>query len=231
MVKKIAQTGCNVLLIQKSILRDAVTDLSLDFCAKMKIMVVRDVERDDVEFISKVLGCEPVADLENFSADKLGHAGLVFDDNLGNSGAVGVVRFQELKQSQDKSRCVSILVRGSNQLLMAETERSLHDALCVVRSLVKRKALIPGGSAPEMATATGLRKWARTLGGVPSICINAFADALEAVPYTLAENAGLSPIDIVTQLRAAHVKGEKYAGINVKKASISDMEVEGVVQP
>lgn len=239
MVKKIAQTGCNVLLIQKSILRDAVTDLSLDFCAKMKIMVVRDVERDDIDFISKVIGCEPVADLENFTKDRLGEAGLVYDDNLGNAGAVGVVRFQDLKgnlsaghiKEEFNKKCVSILVRGSNQLIMAETERSLHDALCVVRSLVKKKALIPGGSAPEMEVSTQLRKWARSVGGVQSICIEGFAEALEAVPYTLAENAGLSPIDIVTQLRASHVKGEKYAGINVKKACISDMHEEAVVQP
>merc|ERR1712227_141458 len=99
MVKKIASTGCNVLMIQKSILRDAITDLSMDFCAKMKIMVVRDVEREDVEYISKLLGCEPVADLENFTKDKLGSADLVYDDNLGNSGQVGVVRFQGLQSA------------------------------------------------------------------------------------------------------------------------------------
>lgn len=193
------------------------TDLSLDFCAKMKIMVVRDVERDDIEFISRVIGCEPVADLDNFTKEKLGTCDQVFDDNLGNSGAVGVVRFEGLKGNQSightqeafDKKCVSILVRGSNNLIIAETERSIHDALCVVRSLVKLKALIPGGSAPEMAVATGLRKWARTVPGSASICIEGFADALEAVPYTLAENAGLSPIDIVTKLRAAHAKGER----------------------
>eukprot|EP00392_Amoebophrya_sp_AT5.2_P012686 g12793.t1 len=229
MVKKIAQTGCNVLLIQKSILRDAVTDLSLDFCAKMKIMVVKDIEREDIDFVSRILGCEPVADLDNFTKEKLGEAGIVYDDNLGTSGMVGVTRFCELKAVEKK--CVSILVRGSNKMLLAETERSLHDALCVVRSLVKRKALIPGGAAPEMEMATKLKKWARTIGGVEAICVEYFADALERIPYTLAENAGLNPIDIVTKLRTAHVEGEKYAGINVKKACISDMLAENVVQP
>merc|ERR1712194_131942 len=197
MVKKIAQAGCNVLLIQKSILRDAVTDLSMDFCAKMKIMVVRDIERDDIEYISKIVGCEPVADLENFTKDKLGQAELVYDDNLGNSGSVGVVRFQGLNNIRNNNggnKCVSILVRGSNVLLMEEIERSLHDALCVIRSLVKKKALIPGGAAPEMEVATQLRRWSRSVGGVAQICIAAFADCLEAVPYTLAENSGLSPI-------------------------------------
>jgi len=218
------------LMIQKSILRDAVTDLSLDFCAKMKIMVVRDVEREDIDFISRILGCEPVADLENFTADKLGAAGLVYDDNLGTSGGMGVTRFTDLKAAE--KNCVSILVRGSNKMLLAETERSLHDALCVVRSLVKKKALIPGGAAPEMEMSTKLKKWARTIGGVEAICVEYFADALERIPYTLAENAGLNPIDIVTKLRTAHATdNQKYAGINVKKACISDMLKENVVQP
>lgn len=230
MVKKISQTGCNVLMVQKSILRDSVTDLSLDFCAKMKIMVIRDVEREDVEFISRMVGCEPVASLENFSKDKLGACDLVYDDTLGESSSGGVTRFCGLTSADKK--CVSILVRGSNILLLEETERSIHDALCVVRSLVKRKALIPGGAAPEMEMSVKLKQWARTLGGVEAICIEYFAEALESVPYTLAENAGLKPIEIVTALRKAHaVDGKRYAGINVKKACITDMLELDVVQP
>jgi len=131
----------------------------------------------------------------------------------GTAGQAGVTRFTGLK-AQDK-KCVSVLVRGSNQMLLDETERSLHDALCVVRSLVKRKALIPGGAAPEMELSTKLAKWARGLGGVESICIQYYAEALERVPYTLAENAGLNPIQIVTALRKAHVEGQKYAGISL----------------
>lgn len=96
---------------------------------------------------------------------------------------------------------------------------------------MKKKALIPGGSAPEMELSTKLKKWARGLGGVESICVEYYADALERVPYTLAENAGLNPIEIVTALRTAHVEGQKYAGINVKKGKISDMYEENVVQP
>ena len=263
-------------MVQKSILRDSVTDLSLDFCAKMKIMVrlfprrflrctcttlllakkliiviqrtaeltyvsgyillfsnyqvIRDVEREDVEFISRMVGCEPVASLENFSKDKLGACDLVYDDTLGESSSGGVTRFCGLTSADKK--CVSILVRGSNILLLEETERSIHDALCVVRSLVKRKALIPGGAAPEMEMSVKLKQWARTLGGVEAICIEYFAEALESVPYTLAENAGLKPIEIVTALRKAHaVDGKRYAGINVKKACITDMLELDVVQP
>jgi T-complex protein 1 subunit delta len=227
MVKQIAKTGCNVLLVQKSILRDATTDLSLDFCAKAKILVVKDIERDDIEFISKMLGVEAAASIDTFSPEKLGSADLVYEESMG--GDMGsVIRFTGLK---GEGKCVSVLVRASNVLLLDETERSIHDALCVVRSLVKTKALLPGGSAPEMEVSQKLMKYARTVGGIPAVCIEQYAEALEMVPYTLAENAGMQPVEIVTKLRAAHAAGEKYAGINVKKGTISDMQLEKVVQP
>lgn len=227
MVKHIAKTGCNVLLVQKSILRDATTDLSLDFCAKAKIMVVRDVERDDIEFISRMIGCEPVASLDGFTAEKLGQVGLTTEERLGDSGSI--IRMTDMKTG--KGGCVSVLVRGSNQLLLDETERSIHDSLCVVRSLVKKRALIAGGAAPEMEVAVKLAAWARSLGGINAICVEHFAEAMEIIPYTLAENAGMKPVEIVTQLRAAHVAGQKFAGINVKKACISNIYEEKVVQP
>lgn len=228
MVKQIAKTGCNVLLVQKSILRDATTDLSLDFCAKAKILVVRDVERDDIEFISKILGVEAAASLDTFTAEKLGKANLVWEENLGQDLG-SLIRFTGLQTGA--GGCISILVRASNALLLDETERSIHDALCVVRSLVKRKALIPGGGAPEAELMQKLGAWARTVGGVNAVCIEHFAQALEIVPYTLSENAGLPPVEMVTKLRAAHARGESYAGINVKKGTISDIYEEKVIQP
>jgi len=228
LVKTIAKTGCNVLMIQKSILRDAVTDLSLDFCAKAKILVVRDVERDDIEFISKIVGVEPVASIDAFTSDKLGVAGLVWEERMGDATG-SIVRMTGLQSS--KGGCVSVLVRGSNSLLLDETERSIHDSLCVVRSLVNKKAMIAGGGAPEMEVAVKLAAWARTLGGIQAICIEDYANALEIVPYTLAENSGMAPIEIVTQLRAAHAEGQKFAGINVKKGTIVNIYEEKVVQP
>jgi len=175
MVKQVAKTGCNVLLVQKSILRDATTDLSLDFCAKAKILVVRDIERDDIEFISKILGVEPAASIDTFTPDKLAQAGLVYEENLG-SDLGSLVRFTGLQTTM--GGCVSVLVRASNQLLLDETERSIHDALCVVRSLVKKKALIPGGGAPEMEVSQKLMQWARSLGGVEAVCVEHFAEAI-----------------------------------------------------
>merc|ERR1711956_44044 len=115
--------------------------------------------------------------------------------------------------------------------LLDETERSIHDALCVVRSLVKKKALIPGGGAAEMEVSQKLMQWARSLGGVEAVCVEHFAEALEVVPYTLAENAGMQAVEIVTKLRAAHVQGDKHAGINVRRGTISNLFEERVVQP
>jgi T-complex protein 1 subunit delta len=127
MVKKIKATGCNVLLIQKSILRDAVTDLSLHYLAKAKILVVKDVERDDIEFITKTLNCLPIANIEHFREDKLGFADLVEEVSVGESKVVQVTGIKNM------GRTSTVVVRGSNQLVIDEAERSLHDALCVVR--------------------------------------------------------------------------------------------------
>jgi T-complex protein 1 subunit delta len=218
MVKHIAKTGCNVLLIQKSILRDAVTNLSLDFLAKAKILVVRDIERDEVDFLSRILGVEPVASLDHFTAEKLGSAELVHEEHLGD-GLGSIVRFTGLKA---QSKCVSILLRGSTQVVLEEAERSLHDALCVVRSLVRVQAMLPGGGCPEMEVSVRLGKWAQTLKGVTSHVVRLFAEALEVIPSTLAENAGLNAIEIVTQLRAAHSQGFVHAGVDVKNGCIEN---------
>lgn len=133
LTKKIKKSGCNVLLIQKSILRDAVTDISLHFLSKLKIMVVKDVERDEIEFLSKSIGCKPVADIEAFTEDKLGYADLVDEENT--AGA----RIIKITGVKNPGRTVSVLCMGANSLVLEESERSLHDALCVVRCLVKKR--------------------------------------------------------------------------------------------
>jgi len=213
------------LLIQKSILRDAVTDLSLHFLAKMKILVVRDIERDEIEFISKTLGCHPIASLEGFSAEKLGTAELVEEAPTSDGKIVKITGVPA------RAKTVSILVRGSNKLVLDEAERSIHDALCVIRCIVKKRFMIAGGGAPEIEISLQLGKWAKTLKGLESYCASAYAEAFEIVPYTLAENAGLHPIAIVTELRNKHANGEKTSGINVRKVTISNILEENVVQP
>ncbi|KAK6734108.1 hypothetical protein RB195_017716 [Necator americanus] len=224
--KQIKKAGCNVLLIQKSILRDAVNELSLHFLAKMKIMVVKDIEREDIEFYSKILGCRPVASVDHFVPEALGSADLVEEIPCGADGKV-----IKVTGVANPGQACSILLRGSNKLVLEEAERSLHDALCVVRCLVKKKALIPGGGAPEMEVAVQLRQLAQKQLGAQQYCWRAFADALELVPYTLAENAGLSPIHTVTELRTQHANGNTDYGVNVRKGYVTDIREENVLQP
>jgi len=152
MCKKIKDTGCNVLLIQKSILRDATNDLSLQYLAKMKIMVVKDIERDEIEFISKTVGAIPIASIEAFTESKLGNSAIVEEVNTSGGKFITVTGVPSV------GKTVSVLIRGSNLLILDEAERSLHDALCVMRSLVKEKHIIVGGGAPEIEIAVQLEK-------------------------------------------------------------------------
>lgn len=229
MTKKIAKAKCNVLLIQKSILRDAVNDLSLHFLSRLKILVIKEIERDEVEFLCKSLGCKPIANVDSFTEDKLGNADLV--EEVSSSGA-RYVKLTGIRSASSHNQTVSIVARGSNQLVLDEAERSLHDALCVVRCLVKKKALIAGGGAPEIEIAQQLAKQARELTGTEAICWKAFADAMEVIPTTLAENAGLNSIKVVTDLRHRHELGEKNAGVSVRSGGVkSNIADEKVLQP
>ncbi len=178
-----------------------------------------------IDYTIQTLGCLPVANIDYLTPEKLGTAGLVTEENLGGHKVV------KITEVVNAGKTMSILVRGSNKLVLEEAERSLHDALCVVRSLVKKRFLICGGGAPEIEIALRLAEYGRTLQGTASYCLQSFAEAMEIVPYTLAENAGLHPIGIVTELRAQHAKGNKSMGINVRKGSISDMYELKVIQP
>lgn len=234
--KKIRDAGCNVLLIQKSILRDAVSDQTLDFLAKMKIMVVKDVERTDVDFITKTLGCHPIANIDSFRPEKFGHAESVASESTPEGK---IIRVMGVKPNPEQTKSllsptVTVHVRGSNQLIVGEADRSFHDALCVVRSLVKRRAIVAGGGACEIQIATKLAAKIRELDSVEAYCLKTYADAFEIIPYTLAENAGLNPIDTVTALRAKHSESGNAGvrhGINVRKGQVSDMFEENVVVP
>lgn len=226
MCKKIKKAKCNVLLIQKSILRDAVNDLTLHFLSKLNIMVIKDIERDEIEFIAKSLDCKPVADVDSFTEDKLGYADLV--EEIESNGSK-IVKITGIKQSLLPT--VSIIVRGANRLVLDETERSIHDALCVIRCLVKERGLIAGGGAPEIEVSRQLLKYSRELTGVESFCFKEFAEALEVIPTILAENAGLNSIKVVTELRNKHENGEKYAGISVRRSAAINTFSENVLQP
>ena len=225
--KKIKKSGCNVLLIQKSILRDAYNDLSLHFLAKLDIMVVTDVERNDVDFIARTLKLQPVAHVDSFTPEKLASATLAEEVTIAGSTS----RVVKITGIVNMGPTITILMRGTNRVILDEADRSIHDALCVVRSLVKKRFMIAGGGAPEAECALRLTQWSKTLEGVKSYCARAFAEALEIIPYTLAENAGINPIRMVTELRNRHNSGDKYAGINVRTGEVSDMWALKVVQP
>lgn len=225
--KKIKKAKCNVLLIQKSILRDAVNELALHFLAKLNILVIKDVERDEVEFLTKALGCKPIADVDNFSEDRLGSADLIEEIESAGSKIVKITGVS----SKATKPTVSVVVRGANLLVLDEAERSIHDALCVVRCLVKEKALIAGGGAPEIEASKVLAKEATQLSGIEHFVYKEFAQALEVIPTTLAENAGLNPISVVTDLRNRHEMGEKNAGISVRRSGPSNTFTENVLQP
>lgn len=228
MVKKIKKAKCNALFIQKSILRDAVNDLSLHFLSKLNILAVKDIERDEVEFICKSTGCKPIAEINSFTEDKLGSAELIEEVQEFGSRTVKVTGVTHKGAGQT----VSIVCRGANSLILDEAERSLHDALCVIRCLVKKKALIAGGGAPEIAIAQSLSHQSRSLTGTESICWKAFADAMEVIPTTLAENAGLNSIKVVTDLRHRHEFGEKNAGVSIRSGGVkNNIAEENVLQP
>ncbi|KAL9623192.1 MAG: hypothetical protein Q9160_002507 [Pyrenula sp. 1 TL-2023] len=229
MVKKIQKAKCNVLFIQKSILRDAVNDLSLHFLSRLKIMAIKDIERDEVEFICKSTGCKPIANIDSFTEDKLGTADLI--EEVSSHGS-RYVRVTGIRSAPSQNQTVSIIARGANSLVLDEAERSLHDALCVIRCLVKVKALIAGGGAPEIEIAHSLSRQAQSLTGTEAICWTAFANALEVIPTTLAENAGLNSIKVVTDLRSRHAFGERNAGVSIRSGGVkSNIADEKVLQP
>lgn len=225
--KKIKKAKCNVLLIQKSILRDAVNDLALHFLAKLGIMVVKDIEREEIDFLSKSLGCKPISDIELFTEDRLGTVDLV--EEIESDGSK-IVQFSGIK-SHNAKPTVSVVIRGANNMILDETERSLHDALCVLRCLVKERGLIPGGGAPEIEVARILTKEARAMEGVESFIWQEFAQALEIIPTTLAENAGLNSIKVVTELRSRHELGESNDGISVRRSGTTNTFDEHILQP
>ncbi|GIQ89653.1 chaperone tailless complex polypeptide 1, partial [Kipferlia bialata] len=227
MCKTVRKTGCNVLLVQESTLRDAVSDLALHFFAKMKIMVIKNVARDQVDFISAATGAVPVATLDHFTADKLGSAKVAkIEENI--------ARILECNPREGARKTCSVLVRGSNKLVLDEADRSLHDAMCVIRALVKKPHLVPGGAAVETELSRRLATYARTLEGMEQFCVKAYAEAFEVIPVTLAENAGLNPVVTMTNLRAQHATGGDegvFMGINIKKGSIVNMLELDVMQP
>lgn len=219
MVKTITDTEANVVFCQKG-----VDDLAQHFLAKKGIYVLRRVKRSDMQRLAKATGAKIVTDLKDLSSTDLGKAGLVEEVAVGDEAMTYVRNCKHPKS-------VTLLVRGSTEHIIDEVKRALEDALGDVAAALKDQRIVAGAGAPEIELARGLRSYADGLSGREQLAVNAFADAIEVIPRTLAENAGLDPIDVLTELKAAHEKGEKWAGINVFDGKVMDAQKEGVLEP
>jgi thermosome len=219
MVEKIAAVGANVVLCQKGI-----DDMVQHFLARKGILAVRRIKKSDMEKLAKATGGKVMTNMEDISPEDLGYAGLVEERKIGEDKMTFV-------EGCKHPRAVTILIRGGTERIVDEAERSLHDALCVVRDIVEEPKVLAGGGAPELEISRMLKKYAETLPGREQLAVRSFAEALEAVPVTLTENAGLDPIDILSELRARHEKGETWAGIEVHSGKVQDMAEVGVFEP
>ena len=219
MVEKIAKTGANVIIAQKGI-----DDLAQHFLSRKGILAVRRVKKSDMEKLSKATGGKIITNLDDVSAKDLGYAELVEERKIGDDKLTFI-------EGCKNPKAVAILIRGGTERIVAEAERSLHDALCVARDIVREPKIVAGGGAPELEVARALKDYAQTLPGREQLAVLAYAEGLESIPLTLAENAGLDPIDILSELRARHEKDEKWAGVEVLEGKARNMEKAGVYEP
>ena len=219
MVDKIAKSGANVLVCQKGI-----DDMVQHFLARKGVLAVRRAKKSDMEKLAKATGGKVVTNLNDMTKKDLGKAALVEERKIGDDKMTFV-------EGCKNPLSVAILIRGGTERIVDEAERSIHDALCVVRDVVQEPKILAGGGAPEIEIARTLRDYAESLPGREQLAVQRYAEAIETVPLTLGENAGLDPIDILTELRARHEKGEKWAGVDVFEGKVRDMENLEVYEP
>ena len=219
MVEKLVAKGATVILCQKGI-----DDLAQHFLSRKGILAVRRVKKSDMEALAKATGGQVVTNLNDLSKNDLGYAQLVEERKIGDDKMTFI-------EGCKNPLAVTILIRGGTERIVDEAERSLHDALCVVRDIVEEPKILAGGGAPEMEVAKVLKEYAESLPGREQLAVMQFAEALEVIPTTLAENAGLDPIDIISELRANHEKGKVWAGVDVNIGKVGDMEKAGVFEP
>jgi len=220
MVNAVAKAGANVVFCEKGI-----DDMALHFLAKGGILAVKSVSSSDMEKLARATGGKMLASVKDLTAATLGKAKKVEEVKIGDDKLIYV---RECKNP----KAVTIVIRGASSHVIDEAERSLHDGLCVVRNAVEDAKIVAGGGAPEAEVAKNLRNYAVKVGGREQLAVEAYAEAVETIPLTLAENAGLDPIDIMVALRAEHEKaGNKNFGIEVTTGKIKNMLDLQVLEP
>lgn len=219
MVNKILKSGANVIFCQKGI-----DDLAQHYLAKNDIYACRRVKKSDIEQLSKATGASIVTNLDDLSPSDLGNAGLIEEKRMGEEEMTYV-------QNCVNTKSVTLLIRGGTEHIVAEVERAMEDALGDLSAALISGKIVAGAGAPEIEIARNLRMFANSLSGREQLAVLAFADSIEVIPRTLAENAGLDPIDVLTDLKAAHDKGKKWAGIDVFSGKVIDAWKTGVIEP
>ena len=219
MVEKIISSGANMVICQKGI-----DDMAQHFLSRKGIIAIRRAKKSDMEKLARATGGKIVSSINALSSSDLGFAALVEERKTGDDKMTYV-------EGCKNPKSLTLLVRGGTQRIIAEAERSIHDALCVVKDLLEEPKIVAGGSAPEMEVSAVLKKYAQTLAGREQLAVTIFAEALESIAITLSENAGLDPVDILSQLRARHEKGQTWAGINVLEGKVEDMTKINIYEP
>jgi thermosome len=219
MVDKVLRTGANVVFCQKGI-----DDTAQHYMAKSKVLAARRVKKSDMELLARATGATIVTNLNDLSKDDLGYAGIVDERKVAGDQMIFVERCR-------RPKAVTILIRGGTEHVVDEVERAMEDAVKGIASALELGKIVAGGGASEIEVAKELRKYAETFKGREQLAVNAFADAIEIIPRSLAENAGLDPIDKLTNLRAEHDKKQVRSGLDVFSGEIKDMTRIGVIEP
>ena len=219
MVDKIISSGANVAICQKGI-----DDVAQHYLAKSNILAIRRVKESDMTKLSRATGARIVNNLEDLSSKDLGSADLVEERKVETDKWVFI-------EGCKHPKAVTILIRGGSQRVVDEAERSIHDALMVTKDVMEKPSIVAGGGSPESYVAGKLREWSSTLSGREQLAADKFAESLEVIPLALAENAGMDPIDTLTELRSKQTKGSKWSGIDARAGKVVDMSKLDIVEP
>jgi len=213
MVDKIHNIGANVLICQKGI-----DDISQHYLSKHGVLAVRRVKESDMTKLAKATGGRISTNLDDISADDLGSAEIVQQKKVESDKWVFI-------EGCKNPRSVTVLIRGGSQRVVDEVDRSLHDALMVVKDVVEKPSIVAGGGSPEAYLAAELNEWSSSSEGREQLAIKQYAEAFESIPLTIAENAGMDPIDTIITLRANQSNGKQTVGINAKESKIGNMSL------